>query len=377
MEPHMLGDLFFTNRANLNPNFINKVLRKCEVTFIDYFPKILKSYMQLQGLPTRQLTPYAFGLFLQAYSSMSKLGHSTKAESERVLDFLHPMFKKTTNGLGVGNASTQRQSRLGAVITDEKTVYVPAGAECYWGLISLYEDYANEPAKSKAIEIAVAFRDDFQFKSVDNKSGCFDYSNASDGTYILNANALLTATLSDASKYIDIDTDILHRSYNYLRRYLDCRFIPYAGIEDSIIDKFHSAYDCYHTGFLLRSMLHINSEVMGGGDYDLIIARARDFFKDFVYDLKVSCLYRQPHYDIHAYAEYIKMYGVFYRFLSESEKEYIETVIIESFDFFVSKVDQRRYIFKAKFNRCIDEYMPLWGQAAMMSAIAFFLVQTN
>lgn len=364
MEPHMLGDLYFTNRANLKPSFLNKVFRKIEVKLINNIPMIFKPYLKLQGLKAKQLTPYALGFFLQAFA---KIGD--KEACRQLLCILDELSSKTISGRGVPHSDNQKPAILGKIITNKKTTYSPSTAECYLG-VRQYLNIApdDQLAKNLLNDYANSFLSEYAFKIYGNK-GCFDYSNEGDETHILNASILIALCLQD---YFGSDNkEASHKvrlAYNYVLEYMEGQCLPYAGVEDKYI-KFSSAYDCYHTGFVLRSMFVLNYKINGGRDEKIIVDRAKKYFDDFANNGLVVMIPKSKIYDIHSLAEYVNMFSVFLDFLTEAEKNRIVRIITKSLRFYKSSREDGRYIY-GKFGICkFDVYMPLWGQSAMMNGI--------
>ena len=104
---------------------------------------------------------------------------------------------------------------------------------------------------------------------------CFDYSNQGDDTHILNANILVALSLLEVSKEENSIkcNELIMSSYNYILEYLkNYADLPYAGKEDKYINKFWKSYDCYHTGFVLRSMYKINKELNENKDFNVVEA---------------------------------------------------------------------------------------------------------
>lgn len=374
MEPHMLGDLYFTNKANLSPSFINKVLRKLEVKMIDFFPSLLIPYMGLLRLSKKQLTPYALAHFIQAYSNTHELkvfGDFEK-EIEELSDLLFNTLSKSENGYGATNAKNQKSNALGEIFTNEETVYAPAGTESIIGYIKAYNSLSNSKYIEIAKKIAARFDNDFCFKEVDEKKGCFDYSGDGDGVHILNASILIAYTLSliDSNEYKEKAIS----AFNYVLDYLSYDEIPYAGVEDKKHNKNWKCYDCYHTGFVLRSMLGLDKIYFNSKHQALLINKAKIFFNDFSINNIVCMLKNDKVFDIHSFAEYIRMYSDFYLYLSNQEKKMIEKTIVESMKFYISKIEVGRYIYRSKHGRILDVYMPLWGQSAMMNSISSLLI---
>lgn len=375
MEPHVLSDTFFTKRAELKPTILNKIMRKAEVKLIEAFPCFLKPYLSFLKIQYKQKTPYAFGYFLQAYTNLYKItGNVDILENIKELDMLlTESIVATQSGLGVPYSSNNKGLVLGSIITNEHTANAPGGAECFWGYMMASKAFFNEEFNKKAMLIARGFYNDFALKSC-TEGVCFDYSNHGDGTHILNASILIAVCILESG--LDGDaSEIVRGCYKYVRKYMvEFDELPYAGIEDQKLNKTWYSYDCYHTGFVLRSMYYIDKVLFNSNDKELILNKVKKMMKDFTFRGTVCMFKSEKYYDIHAFAEYVNTYSCFYDFFTIDEKINIENIIKHSFQLFTSKVDSRRYIYRKVGFSTIDEYMPLWGQGAMMNALSNLII---
>ncbi len=378
MEPHIYDDLYFTNKANLNPTFINKVFRKLEVKIILHLPFLIKPYCKLIGLDYMLLTPYGFGFFLQAFAKAYMFTNSKKYLNEIYATdkILSQLLIKLKHGYGVTYAKSDKEKMLGKIKINNSTANVPGGVECSLGYLESFKATKDKRFLELSKSITTSFMLDFKIKKYGDKS-CFDYSNQGDDTHILNANILVALSLLEVSKEENSIkcNELIMSSYNYILEYLkNYADLPYAGKEDKYINKFWKSYDCYHTGFVLRSMYKINKELNENKDFNLIFSKVKKMMQDFIFNGIVCMFKKSKVYDIHAFAEYIYTYSIFYNYFSEKEKNDIEQIIKNSFKLFISKRDSRRYIYKKSSFLKVDEYMPLWGQAAMMNAIINLII---
>ncbi|RXI25323.1 D-glucuronyl C5-epimerase family protein [Aliarcobacter trophiarum] len=382
IEPHIYAELYFTKKATMRPTFLNKVFRKLEVKTIQHLPFLIKPYCKVLKIDYMMLTPYGLGFFLQAFSKGYKIQKTEDylAEIEKVANQLESLLVKTKHGLGIPNSKSSNSSVLGNIVTDANTAYVPGGTECILGYLDAFGVTHEQKYLEYSKKIANSFFKDFKIKKYNNNRICFDYSNHEDNTHILNANILVALSLLEVSTRIEGTkyNEVITSSYNYTLDYIkEYDEIPYAGIEDEKINKYRKGYDCYHTGFVLRSMYKIDKKINNGRDFNLIFLKVKTMMLDFVYNEIVSMFKNKKVYDIHAFAEYIYTYSIFYDYFTIEEKSKIENIIEKSFKLFESKKDKRRYIYKKDSFFSVDEYMPLWGQSAMMNAISNLIIKKS
>jgi len=207
---------------------------------------------------------------------------------------------------------------------------------------------------------------DFKIKKIENRGACLDYSVAQDGRYVLNANALAIGVLNEVSlrngnaKYRSLIADVL----DYLIPYLELRYMPYSGMEDTSSTK---KYDVYHTGFTLRGVAH----AIRGSTEDqskiqsLLIEGVARMRSDFLDKRKlIKALPTRPIKDVHGVAEYIRTLSAL-DFSANDVPVFVKNIeyMFRDGTFFYQRgfVDSHRY-------------MPRWGHAPMMLAIASLIL---
>lgn len=337
------------------------LFRKTESLLIRLFPKIIRPYQKLCHIPD-VISPYGLALFVQAYCKMFKVyGNdnflTTAIESAKNL--IDGLLVTPSGNLGVSNP-----------LEDRNSINLPAGSEAVYALIDLYDITMEYKYLSVAEKITDAFDNDFTKKTDKEGNICFDYTVGGDGTYVLNANALAVGAMAQLSERLKIRKydAVIESVVNYIKPYIcDGEDIPYAGIEDLQSGKI---YDVYHTGFTLRGLMnclprlstdasHIQRAV-----YEKL-SRMRADFLNRKGLIQVSI--RRRIIDVHGVAEYI-------RCLSELGCGEADL------DIFVKNV---KFMYKnggfyyQRGIRDIYIYMPRWGHAPMMLAIAEVILKND
>jgi len=378
-DPQLYWYLFFTNKANHNPSFINKVFRKIEINIIKYFPKLLKPYLKLLKIDGMELVPYGLGVFLQAYVNLYQILRKDQYldEAKKVAKLLESKLIITENGRGIPDSEKKlgAKGKLFNSITNNNTIYLPGGAEAFFGFFNLYEKTNNTFYLEIAKSIVDAFIFDFKLKELNENQIVLNYSNANDDSHVLNANALAGAAIGKICKYYPSKEykSILEKIYYYLMPYLEYKEIPYAGVEDRNFNKYWNTCDTYHTGFTLRGLYDI--ALVLNQDTSLIIRKVKNMMEQFIDkkgNINVYSNQSSNITDIHAVAEYIHIYAKFYEFFSGNEHKKYNEVVIKNINKMI-KPDKSSYFYKKYGNIKIDLYMPRWGQAPMMNALSILL----
>jgi len=373
MDPQIYWRLYFSSKAGKNPSVLNRALGRLEREIFCRSDFMLGRYADFLSIDRSIILPYGLGLFLQAYSRMQDVGESGNIleEINKIKSLLGGMLLNSEDGLGVPNPSGAGNKMLGRAMTNDLTSYGPGGAEVFFGLISVYKRYADVECLATAIKIADKFANHFRLKKYPY-GACFDYSDAGDETHILNASILIALVLMQADLLVGENRHdaIVGDCYAYVMKYLSSTEIPYRGVEDG---DGEAVYDCYHTGFVLRSMLEISKRVRREDIY-FIVDKARTMFSDFVCDGVVTSFKDKRDFDIHALAEYIGTYAEFHGYLNQTERDRLDEIVHRSIVFYSSKKNQGTYIYKNNGCYEIDVYMPRWGHSAMMNGVSKLLV---
>ncbi|WP_373073594.1 hypothetical protein [Sulfurimonas sp.] len=375
-DPRLYYYLPFNKLAKFKPTFTNKVLRKLEKLVVkDLFPNLLIPYMKMCKIDAKTTIPYGLGQFLQAYIRLNELTKDNKYfdEAINVSDMLEKFLIKTEYGLGIPNPNNMGNTKFIDGVMDNSTIYLPGGSEVFFGYYKLYKHTNDKKYFHILNNIAESFINDFQIKQIAKDKVAFDYSNKKDNSHVLNANALVASALSIMYSETKNENykDIALKTYNYIDNYLSYDSIPYAGTEDKMKNKSWNSCDTYHTGFTLRGM-HTIAKIFNK-DTDQVILNVKKMLDDFVIKEKIVVLKGKGQQglsqDIHAVAEYIYIFALFYEYFDALEqKKYLE-IISKNLDIFYQKKDGS-YYYTVNKNKKFFLHMPRWSHAPMMNALS-------
>lgn len=333
-----------------------------------YFTKNLYSKFERRRF-NKSLNPYGLALFLQAYCKLYRYFREDYFR-ERAIEFAELSISnliRTPNGLGLTNPKGFESSLSEKKIGDE-TVFLVGGSELIFGLLAIYEITKNGRYLEIAIEMTSSFRSDFHISRYKYGS-CLGYSSSKDQSHVLNANALAAKALALVNNYsLETPKSFIEEIYSYLLPYCSTPNIPYTGSEDYPQDK---AADSYHTGFFLRGMTHISSYLDDEVGRGLLKDRLDDYKSYFLSPKgEIRFLKDRDSVDIHGVAEYI---------LVASENDYVlDNEILEIILNNIKLMqNDDTYYYQIFFGKKISCYMPRWGHAPMMNAIASLLLCLN
>lgn len=379
-DPQVYWYLYFTHKAKNNPTFINKVFRKIEIKVIELFPKLLLPYLKKLKIDGVELVPYGLGLFIQAYVNMYQFYKEKKylEEAKLVADILESKLIKLPNGLGAPNSKKTKYLKFNKGITDNETVYLPSSAEVFEGFYKLFLVTSDVKYLEVLKKIVSSFINDHKIKKLDDKRFVLNYSSVADDTHILNANALAASCMCKLCSIKENQEHLLIvKGINeYLKYYLEnYKYLPYAGEEDSKINNNWKTCDTYHMGFTLRGCMSILCTL--GEDSSKIVVKVKEMLFDFIDDkgmIKVFINQKDEKQDIHAVAEYVHIFALFYDFFTEEEKQKYLKVCKMNIAIFLKR-DKSTYYYKVNKSKKVDLYMPRWAHAPMMNAISLILLK--
>lgn len=360
-------ELKFYKAYEENQTLLNNLLYRIELGMIYLLPN-MESYLDLIGA-VKVKNNYGLSFFIQAFVKMqiyfgeeSYLNEAKKLAASVIADLI-----KTPNGLGMANPPNLNES-LNGVAYNQDVALIPSTAEFVFALIDLYNATKERQYLDVASEITNSFAKDYTHKFYGNGI-CIDYSTAKDHTHILNANALAAKCICLVSELMNDNSndDLIRGIHNYLKNYIENIEIPYCGKEDSLTNRNWNHCDLYHTGFTLRGVEKVVSYL---GDEKMRVKLngiKSDFFSYFLNNRKIVKMRDSKIMDIHAIAEYVLYFS---RHRDELLAEYLDVVI----DNINSSFNGKTFFYRKVYFKKINCYMPRWGHAPMMNAMAELLL---
>lgn len=347
--------------SSRNGGSFGSLVRRLEVLSYTVFPPLVRFYKAIYRIED-VVSDYGLALFVQCYVRMASLYRTGEyiEIASNYGDLLMSHLVSTPSGkLGI---SSPGEGIAG--------VNLPGSSEAIYAFVDLYRATNDEKYRGAAHSIALSIQRDFYPKIVGDKALCLDYSIAGDRRYVINANALAAGALAQVAGICDdrrFDS-MIEAMARYVRPYLHRQIIPYSGDEDCRSSK---GGDVYHTGFTLRGM----ADAIGRINIVERVAYMREIFQGVRY-ARASYLNRQglvntyidrPIIDIHGTAEFIRTVGT----LGMTEVDWWVVVRNVRHMFKRGTYYYRRGLVPA------HRYLPRWGHAPMMLAIAQVLMSAR
>lgn len=356
---------------------LRRIIRRIEYEFLKMTPNLILPYAKFFKVE-KELSPYGLGLFLQTYTKMYSIFHEEKyiLEAEKIVELLTPLLIELPHGLGAGNPKNKHNEHkpfFKTFVTNE-TSYLVVVAEIIFGLVSLYKVSKKQSYKLLIEKLCVSITKDYAIKKCGCKSSMLDYSSSPDNSHILNANALAMASLITVESSTT-NTDIASNIYNYIFEYLEWDKIPYAGMEDKLINPSYSSADLFHTGFTLRGMLILAKHLNKTDDIKIIINRITKVLNDYLSNGNIVLFQEKHEIEIHSLSEYINLYAILYPTLDQKNRNKYLSKILNNID--AMNNGKGSYYYKKQKSKTIDIYFPRWTQAAMMNAISNLITTLN
>lgn len=357
-DPRLLWYLPLASRYHKNKTKFNNLLRRAEVAICRYFPLVVPFYLKLSKIPLVE-NPYGIGLLIQSYINIYQKT-ANKEWLNIAIDYekkLKPYLMKTkSQGIGIS-----------VPLEDENIFNIPSSSEVGIAYLNIFEATDDSYYFDVANKISYSFLNDYNMKEND-KGYCIDYYSNGDGMHVLNANALAMEVIYRVNQYNRTESinKIVKKMFDYNYFYLtNYDSLPYAGIEDKNINSNWHSYDIYHTGFTIRSMKYIvDREVELSYISDDLKNKYELMKKDFInVDNKVTVLKGSKIVDIHGVAEFIRCYAAFEYRNKDSD---FSDIVLDNFNYMY--INNSFY-----YQRGIVDsypYMPRWGHAPMMLALA-------